>query len=485
MIIKLNISKIRDYLLDLSKSRAILEERAEGLQARLTLLLPHASPKSIQEFCDWFTTCFLIPDVVLSLDVRKLFAWVRWAEKARQFYVDFLRAAFTNKKNLFHKWVSYVFKLGRCANAAKVFVRSVTEIPSMFSIITVEAITAPQSAIFGFPDNEQPLISVLRRVPEIKPDEVFEKLAVFWGTRDPEGHLRRKCSKHLASHAELQVVSFYDENPQLKPECRYIGVSKKSCYLCYYFLAHHHGGFVVSSCHQKMYLSIPPPAKTLKVSQQWKSTTTLLCIRMEGMIREELTERFRLKREVYPPDSTAGGSLADSMEWKAWQTIELEELPDLVDKDRDDSVDVGARLYYEHTHEKYPDSSSRTVTPKIAASITLTDPANLNPQMRGQNSNLSDLFSSIVLHVRTPEDKLNQDLISVQSILDSTSNLPSWSRLVDILSLSDSVQLNFNSTDYLMLNGRIRIQNQRQFLASLQYTINSGTLNADVIIGRI
>jgi hypothetical protein len=339
-IITLDISKIRDYLLTLRKSRRLLKETFSALQSRLAVSLPRASPESIRSFATWFMKIYLIPDSVLDLDAQELMMWVRWAQEARRVHIAFLRAAFINKYNSLQRWVSYVFKLGRYGISARIFIKIATEIPSMFSHITVEAITAPRGVPFDFEDDDKPLISVLRRVPEIKADEALTKLTNVWSTEDAEVFFRQECSGVLAAHAELQIVSFYDEHPHLKPQSRFIGVSKKSCYLCYNFLTHHPAGFVVSSCHQKMYLSIPPPATTRQVYLQWKNITTILCIRMEAIAREELTERFGLKRSPLPPDSTAGVSDADS-----WQVAGLEDLAETKEEEKDgNSLEVLGRV---------------------------------------------------------------------------------------------------------------------------------------------
>jgi len=54
------------------------------------------------------------------------------------------------------------------------------------------------------------------------------------------------------THAEMQLIVFYEENPSLKLYCTYIGCNKQSCYLCYNFIEHH-GRFRVDGCHQSLY----------------------------------------------------------------------------------------------------------------------------------------------------------------------------------------------------------------------------------------
>jgi len=53
-------------------------------------------------------------------------------------------------------------------------------------------------------------------------------------------------------HVELQLVIFYEQNHELTLFSPYIGCNKRSCYLCYNFIAEH-GRFQVNGCHQSLY----------------------------------------------------------------------------------------------------------------------------------------------------------------------------------------------------------------------------------------
>lgn len=54
------------------------------------------------------------------------------------------------------------------------------------------------------------------------------------------------------THAEIQLIVFYEENPGIRLYCNYIGCNKQSCYLCYKFIERH-GHFRVDGCHQSLY----------------------------------------------------------------------------------------------------------------------------------------------------------------------------------------------------------------------------------------
>lgn len=485
-IIRLNIFKVRGYLFELKMSRQQSDDTVVAVQSRLTASLPPELLGSMQDFLEWSSKISSIPDSVKDLETEELLEWVRWAQQARKDHLVYLRAAFTNQYQVFRRWVSFALKLGRYQVAAKTLVKIALEIPSMFQKITVEALPAPRAVPFSVPVEEAPVLTVLRRVPEIKPVEAISKLSTVWDGGDVENMLRKECKTSLAAHAELQIVSFYDEHPQLKPESRFIGVSKKSCYLCYNFLAHHHSGFVVSSCHQKMWLSIPPPAKTRKVHLQWKNITTLLCIRMETIIREELTERFGLKRLPVPADSTVGGSIGDITEGISWRSIELEDLAEMVNEDDEDA---GVSLYVDTVVSEMGAgvASSQRTTKSITSGSELptithssSDPA--KPPISKQSVEISSMIRSIVLHVKLADDHSKQDIILMSSVWDWDADLPSWAKFRELLSPQDDDGLHFRPRDYMMINDSIRVCNERQFRASLQYLVNTGVLNANVSI---
>src|SRR5438034_3878223 len=95
-------------------------------------------------------------------------------------------------------------------------------------------------------ENVMPLTCVLRRVVGNNAEECLSRLGRLWNTADPESYFRDACPLDLVTHAEMQLVSFYDHNSRCKPTFRFIGVSKKSCYLCRMFLTNHSEGFNIS-----------------------------------------------------------------------------------------------------------------------------------------------------------------------------------------------------------------------------------------------
>ena len=473
-IIRLDITKIRQYVKTLQKARNLFGETIPALESRLVEALPHSILPPIQHFLVWFGQIFSIQDLPAEPDPEILLSYIRWAQKAKKTHLGFLKVAFSNSDQSLPRWLCIVFKLGRYGIAARALVQIASEIPALFNPIVVESIPAPRKARFSVRD-EMPLTCVLRRVPEIRPEETLSRLARIWNTTDAEAFFRRSCSVDLVTHAELQLISFYDHNWQQKPRLRFIGVSKKSCYLCFVFLAAHPENFWVSSCHQKLYLSwIPPPAMNHKVYKQYKAITVDMSKRMEAIARQELVGRLGSRRYPVPADSTAGVSLSGLTESRILETTEFEE---------HDEIEVDLESNADSHILSCPVQAVSLITqiPKSQqVSTSEMDLSNSREKFRGPDPLVS--ISSMVFHFRYLGDESRQDIITISSVLDPHTHSPSWSKLVELLNPDDNLGLVFKDSDVLIVNNHIRVRNERQFRACLQYLLNSGVLNSEVMI---
>lgn len=176
--------------------------------------------------------------------------------------------------------------------------------------MTVETVAAPAPTDFRLDDQDFSLARVLRRVAGAGADRHLARLAGIWNF-DPEGYFRKACSRNLMIYAEMQLVAFYDHHPHARPSLRFLGVSKKSCFLCRVFLTTHPDFFATSSCYQKLYLPWSPPLATdVKVYKRYKALITDLSKTLEATIREELTSRLGDPRRPISADSTAGVSIS-------------------------------------------------------------------------------------------------------------------------------------------------------------------------------
>ncbi|ERF70417.1 hypothetical protein EPUS_05236 [Endocarpon pusillum Z07020] len=58
--------------------------------------------------------------------------------------------------------------------------------------------------------------------------------------------------RHYVLHAEMQLLLFYETQPEIQLADNYIGISKRSCYLCATFIRFH-GKFIMEGVHQQLY----------------------------------------------------------------------------------------------------------------------------------------------------------------------------------------------------------------------------------------
>jgi len=493
-IVQLDMPKIRMYVQNLRKSEVITSGTMSDLKARLIKELSSNNLVALHDFLSWFDKFYYFHTLQSDSENEErsiLLKYVMWAQKAKKVYRNYLRAAFSRGDQTLPRWVYIIFKLGRYGVAAKALVQTASELPQLFNPISVEALNAPPKSRFTLQDTDLPLTCVLRRLGEIKPDEMVPRLASIWNHHDAETYFRKSCSVDLTTHAELQMISFYDHNPQLMPRLRFIGVSKKACYLCLQFLTAHPEAFSVSSCHQKIYLSwIPPPATTAKIYKGYKAITTDMSKKMEAIARQDLITRFGLRRYPVPADSTAGVSLSGLTESKSLEVTASEDL-DYIEidpvgfTDNEGLPDTGPSRYA--APDKVTDSSTSTRSVSPAYSIPSSQKigageANFRrsgPEIPWQ-INQASLSSMVFYFPYLRGDR--QDIIMLGTVLDPHTSSPSWSKLLELLNQDLSFGPVFRDSDFMIVNDQIRVHNERQFVACVQYLFNSRVSNSEVKI---
>lgn len=175
-------------------------------------------------------------------------------------------------------WIYHIYKLGRYAVASRALCLLPAEYPGLFCLMRIEPIRPPRLD-FSIPSHERPLSEILRKIVGDRENEFATRLASVWGATNPESYFRKASHLRLAVHAEMQLVGFYDQHPELMPSFRFIGVSKKSYFLCQKFLHMHSASFSVSSSHQKLYLAWrSPPTSNSKLHKTYRSIITNLCL---------------------------------------------------------------------------------------------------------------------------------------------------------------------------------------------------------------
>jgi hypothetical protein len=416
-------------------------------------------------FPEWIAHVFTIRDLPPDPPPENLVDHVPWALEARRTYLECLKALFPTT---LPRCVYAIFKLGRYAIASTVFLQFASVFPTLFNPMLVEPAIPAQRARFKISGEEMPLTSVLRRLTSgHEVNNFISRLARLWGVQDPEAYFRNTCTLQLPVHAEMQLLNFYDNNPERRPSFRFIGVSKKSCFLCQRFLVSHPQSFSISSCHQKPYLTWrPPPAANTTIYRQYKTIVTDLSKGMEAAAKQELQNRLGLRRPI-PPDSTTG--------------ISVSGLIDLYSTRRTEGA---SRMVEAVTMPGKSMIMESCITPSLHP-MPVLDNSSPDEELSWVPYNtfpVSDSFSITEMgsHVMRSSETQRQDIIAIRDIMDHHSGEPSWVRLVDLL--MDDSGVGFKDGDFLMVNDRIRVSNERQLLACLQYLRNGMVLNSEVYV---
>lgn len=421
------------------------------------------SQQDIDRFIEWIGQLSNIAGLheTESIAPELLAVYLRWAAEAKWRHSEALEAAFHAQEKKIFPWILNVYKLGRYAIAAKVMVRLALDVPARFCPMRVEAIQAPPIQSFFLKDTDKPLTQLLRRtVGEHQETDIMGRLGRVWETESPEKYFRTACKRDLTVHAEMQLVIYCDEHPEAKPWAHFLGVSKKSCFLCQRFLALHAMSFRVSSCHEKLYPAWqPPPSKSAKIFRQYKQIFTSLIKVMDSMARADLEGRLGLRREA-TPDSTAGMSLPSS-------NLERPVLPTLL-------------LEYDGEPEA-PDLTSSDLTVSLGPATGVIDAAESVEQDEPRPR--SHAIYHLTFRVQRADNDRRQDLVALSDTLDPVSGQPSWEHMVRLLSGEENLGIAFDQQrEFLLVNGNLRVCNPRQFQACLQFLRNSGSLNNEVVV---
>lgn len=470
--------KIQHYLNNIRKAKDLFEDSGSAIEQRVRTSWgskSHFDLPSLQRFLEWVGNVSTIRDLPLDADPTILLPIVIWAQEGKHYYLEYLKGAFADQSQQLPLWVRAVFKLGRYSIASRVFIQFASEFPALFNPMTVEAVKAPSSTRYTLDNQEFPLTCVLRRVAGASADAYLTRLAGIWNAADPENHFRKACSRSLTVHAEIQLVAFYDHNPHAKPSIRFLGVSKKSCYLCRMFLTTHPDSFMTSACHQKLYPSWSPPLATdAKLYRRYKALIANLSQIMEATAREELISRLGNPKRLIPADSTAGVSLSGLTS------------SDLVNTSigRFDPwiAHSGNRVAYEAASavdEKEEVQPEHANTP-----IQVLEHREASMQ-RCFDSNELLLITRMAILFKRADDSSRQDIVRMRDILDLPTADLSWSKLVEILEVDNGNGVGFaEGRDFLVFNKEIQVRNKRQFFACLQYLHNLGILSLEASVHR-
>ncbi|KAF6517537.1 hypothetical protein HZS61_003098 [Fusarium oxysporum f. sp. conglutinans] len=380
-IIRLDMTRIRYYLKELRNANGVREASVVDLKSRMEGTLCSPSDQfALDTFSGWLSHIYAIRTMPAEPTPESLVDHIRWALEAKRTYFPCLRAAFSADTQNFPAWIYAILKLGRYAVAARALLQLALEVPSLFSPMLVEPVTAPSRTQFSIPEGQMPLTCVLRRVVGGREEEYIHRLGRVWNAPDPETHFRNACSLNLSVHAEVQLISFYDQHPERKPAFRFVG-----------------------------------------------TITTMLSKDMEGVAKQELNSRLGQRRSV-PPDSTAGVSLSgltdadytgggiqgDLVRAQATAVPERELSPITPSPQPIETIDLSPQ-----------DEDSYRASAETSLLWTT-------------NSSLMMVF-----HVMRADDAKKQDIVALTDIMGPVTGSPSWSRFTEILASGGDLGVGF------------------------------------------
>ncbi|KAF4480478.1 hypothetical protein CGGC5_v011024 [Colletotrichum fructicola Nara gc5] len=218
-IIRIDVEKIRYYFDKLHR----VQSEVPDIMNTLLLLSSEPAFADAQQFSAWMENLSAVTAVATGASAVQLLPHILWAEKAKWEYSTYIEAIFSAQGSQLPWWIYHIYKLGRYAVASRALCQLPAEYPGLFCPMRIEPIHSPPRLDFSIPPHERPLSEVLRRIVGDREDEFATRLASVWGATNPESYFRKASHLRLAVHAEMQLVGFYDQHPELIPSFRFIG----------------------------------------------------------------------------------------------------------------------------------------------------------------------------------------------------------------------------------------------------------------------
>ncbi|KAM0217106.1 hypothetical protein ACHAQD_007596 [Fusarium lateritium] len=265
-----------------------------------------------EKFRLWLEKCPFLISTPQNWNHATTATFIDWASQARWHHSERIQTLLGSGKSQYQGWVYDLHKIARYHSAIKSMVKFAMKEPDVFKDVSIREIRAPSPFPFKLPygpNDETPLFTAVHELVGKDTHSTMEQLEKHLGTQDVEAELRKACRLNLTLHAEMQIVVFYEGNPQCAPRMRLIGTSKKACFLCNGYLRQHPLGLQVSACHQKIYPSWRPPPY-YKVHGKFKSPPFIkLGSAIERLTKNDLKTALASPRRHMNYDSTAGPSL--------------------------------------------------------------------------------------------------------------------------------------------------------------------------------
>ncbi|GKU22722.1 unnamed protein product [Fusarium langsethiae] len=310
-------SDIMQLVVELDRDRIV--SCAERVQKRgLRSFLQNAQPRmnegrvSSNQFRLWLENCPFTGSPPQDWGKENLAMLIHWAAQARWHHAEQLETLLALEESRNNAWLNCLHKIARYYSAIKSMVKVAVKESEIFVNISIHEIAAPNPRLFKFPHDEAPLFTIIRKLVGQDAHSTMEQLKERLGMEDVEARLHRACRLKLTLHAEMQLVVFYEGNPEHAPRLRFIGTSKKACFLCNKYLSQHSLNLQVSACHQKIYPSWMPPPYYKTPGRSWSINFMKLGDAIETLTARELKTSLSAPRRLGNYDSTAGPSLTMS-----------------------------------------------------------------------------------------------------------------------------------------------------------------------------
>ena len=217
-----------------------------------------------------------------------------------------------------------------------------------------------------------------------------------------------------------------------------------------------------------------PPAANSSIYKRYKVIATELSKIMEATARQDLEGCLTNFRKHIPADSTAGVSLSGLTESSVAAMVTEASAGPQCKVATDQIIATGPDI----TMDREITNLESSTQPDTSDGSLIAMPI----EERLGTSDGTSVFA-MVLHLMRANDASRQGIICMGDIVDPSTNLPSWANLIKILKADDELGLAFKEDcECLLVNNGIRVGNERQFCACLQYLRNSHILNSDVLL---
>lgn len=469
-IIELDLEKIAHYLGNIRKYSQVVHDDVDWIMANAGCLEPIFEPHESRGFLKWIAGLRLLTTGSFNPEGEQVLAHIQWATKAKWAYSRFFEAIFKARGVPMSPWVLNVYKLGRYAVASQVLLHFVSENRSLFCPMLVEALPAPPIDRYQLSLEENHLEAALRRSIGGDTGELTMRLARYWNVSNPEVHFRKKCPRERTAHAEIQLLNFYDHNPDRIPRKRFIGVSKKSCFLCYKFLQQHPFNFSVSACHQKLYLNwVPPPCDNNKIYKQYKKLTVDLSVTIEKIAKCEIEQKLAIGayRQV-PLDSTAGVSLPTAL------------LQHEIHQFGNDASHRFSKKEVSEQEDWHKQLAQFDCAPRDVCDSGVQQEVSASDSGSGTIEMTSPIMT---FHIKREDDERRQDIVAITELVDPLTGRPTWELLCVLLGSRERFGIGFDhKCEFLLINQSLRVGSDRQFTACLEHLRNAQSWNNKALV---